>query len=136
MNRRGAVHTLDAFFAAAIIATALLYATGIPIERGYMEDKPLEAWGIQALVRLDGNGTLGRLVDARGWEEMERALRIALPVGVSFNVTVFDERGSCLNDRPISNGGLVGRTVKSIEYPIAAVSGACPFYRLRLQLGG
>jgi len=136
MSRRGAVHTLDAFFAAAIIAAALLYSTGIPRERGYLEDEPLEAWGVQALVELDRNGILGRLVEAKGWEEIERALRVVIPVGISFNATVFDELGSCLNDRPISNGGLSGRTVKSIEYPIAAVSGTCPFYRLRLQLGG
>ncbi len=91
---------------------------------------------MQTLVRLDGNGTLGRLVDGRSWDELERALRTALPLGVSFNLTVFNEQGSFVNDRPISNGGLLGRNIESIEYMTAAVSGTCPLYKLRLQLGG
>ncbi|MFB0558792.1 MAG: hypothetical protein ACETVY_06725 [Candidatus Bathyarchaeia archaeon] len=136
MTRRGAVHTLDAFLAAVIIATALLYASQIPRERDYLEQEPLGALGIQVLVRMDGNGTLGRLVDEQGWDELERVLRTALPTGVSFNLTVFDEQGTVLNDHLITNGGLLGRRIESVEYMTAATSGACPLYRLRLQLGG
>lgn len=136
MTRRGAVHTLDAFLAAVIIATALLYASQIPRERDYLEQEPLGALGIQVLVRLDGNGTLGRLVDDQGWDELEIVLRTALPTGVSFNLTVFDEQGTVLNDHLITNGGLLGRRIESVEYMTAATSGACPLYRLRLQLGG
>jgi len=39
MSRRGVVHTLDSFFAAVIIVTALLYASQFPRERGYLGDK-------------------------------------------------------------------------------------------------
>lgn len=136
MARRGAVHTLDAFFAAVIIATALLYASQIPRERDSPEREPIGVLGMQALVRLDGNGTLGRLVDGRSWDELERALRTALPLGVSFNLTVIDEQGAFVNDCPISNGGLLGRNIESVEYMTAVVSGTCPLYRLRLQVGG
>lgn len=136
MTRRGAVHTLDAFLAAVIIATALLYASRIPRERNYLEQEPLGALGMQVLVRLDGNGTLGGLVDDQGWDELESALRIALPTGLSFNLTVLDEQGTVLNDHPITNGGLLGRRIESVEYMTAATSGACTLYRFRLQLGG
>lgn len=136
MPRRGAVHTLDAFFAAVIILTTLLYASQVPRERDYEASASLRARGLEALVRLDGNGTLGRLVDERGWYEIEVLLRLALPSGVSFNLTVLDEGGSVVNDRAVSSGGLVGRTVEAVDYLLAVESAECPFYRVRLQLGG
>lgn len=135
-SRRGAVHSLEAFFAAVIIFTALLYSTSIPRERDRVEERPLEAIGMEALLRLDGDGTLGRLVEGQSWDPLERCLRAALPVGVSFNLTVLDEGSAPVNDRPISNGGLIGRTIASVEFLLAVESGSCPFYRLRLQLGG
>ncbi len=63
-------------------------------------------------------------------------MRVALPSGVSFNVTVYDEQGAIVNDCYISNGGLLGRTVESVDYLVVALSDDCPMYRLRLQLGG
>jgi hypothetical protein len=136
MSRRGVVHTLDSFFAAVIIVTALLYASQFPRERDYLEDKNLDVMGMQALVRLDGNGTLGRLVDSGNWDDVELVLRMALPTGVSFNLTVLDEQGDTVNTRVVSNGGLLGRKIESVEYLLAVESGDCPLYRLRLQLGG
>ena len=136
MSRRGVVHTLDSFFAAVIIVTALLYASQFPRERDYLEDKNLEVMGMQALVRLDGNGTLGRLVDSGNWDDVELVLRMALPTGVSFNLTVLNEQGDTVNTRVVSNGGLLGRKIESVEYLLAVESGDCPLYRLRLQLGG
>jgi len=135
-SRRGAVHTLEAFMAAVIIFTTLLYAAAMPRERDRPMERPLEAVGMGALLTLDGNGTLGRLVEAESWESIELCLRASLPAGVSFNLTVLDETGAPVNDRPISNGGLVGRDVESVEYLLAVESGSCPLYRLRLQLGG
>lgn len=136
MTRRGAVHTIDAFFAALIIASALLYASQIPRDRDYREDGGLGARGLEALLRLDCNGTLGRLVGEGSWDEIEGSLRLALPTGVSFNLTVFDEEGNALNDVQISNGGLLGRTIESVEFLLATESEECQMYRLRLQLGG
>jgi hypothetical protein len=136
MPRRGVVHTLDAFFAAVIILTTLLYASQVPRERDYEAPASLRARGFEALVRLDGNGTLGRLVEDRGWDEMEALLRLAFPSGVSFNLTVLDEGGKAVNDRAVSSGGLVGRTVEAVDYLLAVESAECPLYRVRLQLGG
>ena len=136
MSRRGVVHTLDSFFAAVIIVTALLYASQFPRERDYLEDKNLDVMGMQALVRLDGNGTVGRLVDSGSWDDVELVLRMALPTGVSFNLTVLNEQGDIVNTRVVSNGGLLGRKIESVEYLLAVESGDCPLYRLRLQLGG
>ena len=136
MTRRGVVHTLDTILAAAIISTVLFYATQVPVELNMSSEKPLDVWGMQALVGIDRNGTLGRLVDSESWQDLEELLRVALPSGVSFNVTVYDEQGAVVNDCQISNGGLLGRTVESVDYLVAVQSDECPMYRLRLQLGG
>ena len=90
---------------------------------------------MQALVAIDGNGTLGELINSGDWQEVEELLRVALPSGVSFNLTVYDEQGAIVNDRVISNGGLRGRSIQSVDYLLAAKSEGCPMYRLRLQLG-
>ena len=108
----------------------------MPRERDYLEETGLDTVGMQALLGLDSNGTLGRLVDGGDWDGLERALRIVLPTRVSFNLTVIDEQGSVVNTREISNGGVSGRRVESVEYLLTVESNTCPLYRLRLQLGG
>jgi hypothetical protein len=136
MTRRGVVHTLDVFLAAVIIVTTLLFVSQMPRERDYLKETGLDTVGMQALLGLDSNGTLGRLVDGGDWDGLERALRIVLPTRVSFNLTVIDEQGSVVNTREISNGGVSGRRVESVEYLLTVESNTCPLYRLRLQLGG
>jgi len=135
MNNRGAVHTLEAFFAAIIIFTALLYSNSIPVDRDQRAERPLNAIGMEALISLNDDGAFGRLVEAKQWDDIENMLRTAFPTGMSFNLTVLDEAGMIVNNRTISNGGLTGRTISSIEYLLAVESGSCPLYRLRLQLG-
>lgn len=136
MTRRGVVHTLDVFLAAVIIVTTLLFASQMPRERDYLEDTGIDSLGMQALLVLDSNGTLGRLVDSGDWDGLELALRVILPTRVSFNLTVIDEQGTVINTWEISNGGVTGRRIESVEYLLAVESSSCPLYRLRLQLGG
>ena len=136
MSRRGVVHTLDTVLAAAIISTVLFYASQVPLEMDTTCERPLDVWAMQALVAIDGNGVLGSLVDSGSWQDLEALLRVALPSGVPFNMTVHDEQGAVMNDCYISNGGLMGRTVVSVDYFVVVPSDGCPMYRLRLQLGG
>lgn len=135
-GRRGAVHTLEAFLAAVIIFSTLLYSAVMPREKELPEGKPLEDLGMEALLKLDQDGILGRLIESRSWVDLERCLRTTLPVSVSFNLTVLDEEGAKINDRSISSGGLVGHTIASVDYLLAVESAALPFYTLRLHLGG
>ena len=135
MTRRGVIHTIDALLAAAILTTALLYASQIPGDRDYTHDEALSVLGMQTLVKMDGNGTLGRLVNTRSWSDLENVMRVMLPTGVSFNVTIFDDQGNLVNDEVISNGGLRGRTVESVEYGLVVEESSCPMYRIRLQVG-
>ncbi len=136
MTRRGVVHTLDVFLAAVIIVTTLLFASQMPRERDYLEETGIDSLGMQALLMLDSNGTLGRLVAAGDWDGLELALRAVLPTRISFNLTVIDEQGAVTNTWEISNGGVTGRRIEAVEYLLAVESDIFPLYRLRLQLGG
>jgi hypothetical protein len=135
MSRKGAVHTLDAFFSAVIIMTTLLYTTYVPRERDFRTSNEIKAQGIEALVLLDSNGTLGRLVDTQSWDELEIFLRVTLHNRIFFNLTIFNEEGNTINDRTISNGGFISHTIESIDYLIAVESSTFSMYRIRLQLG-
>ena len=136
MNRRGLVHTIDSFFAVMILISALLYASQFPKENDYSGDRNLDALGMQVLVRLDGNGSLGHLINSGDWDGVAFILRLTLPTGISFNLTVLDEQGQTINDHEISNGGLFGRKIEVVEYLLAIESAECSIYRLRLQIGG
>jgi hypothetical protein len=136
MTSRGVVHTLDAFFAAVVIFTAILYSSQIPRESELEDSNTIKAVGLQTLMILDNNGTLGRLVEERKWREIEEAFRVTLPTGISFNLTIFDENGIVINDWAMSNGGILSRNVHSIEYSLVVEASVCPIYKLRLQIGG
>jgi len=134
-DRRGVAHTLEALFAATVMLSTIFYSTSIPREQGGGRMLDLEALGFEVLLSLDGNGTLGLLIGERAWGSLEEYLRVALPTAVSFNVTIYDESGAVVNDQVISNGGLVGWKIVSVDYLCVVRSGKCPFYKVRLQLG-
>ena len=135
MTRRGAVHIIDAFLASLLIATALLYSFQAPLGDIQTEIQGLSATGYQIILSLDGNSSLGDLILNEDWNSIENILNIAIPSGVSYNLTVQDENGLIVNTRPISNGGLKGQNIESVEYLLAVERGSCPIYRLRLQMG-
>lgn len=134
-SKRGAVHSLEAFLSAIIIFSTLLYASYIPRDKDEDCDRSLGAIGIQVLARLDSGKTLGSIVERHDWNLLEQCIRVIIPAGFSFNMTIFDESGDQINDRPISNGGLVGQNIDSVEYLLVVESEDCPIYRIRLQLG-
>ena len=88
---------------------------------------------MQALIELDSDGTLGKLIDNRNWTAMRESLEILLPVGISYNVTIHDDAMQQINDLTVGNG-LKGQKVVSVEYPCASQSSECHFYLVRLQL--
>lgn len=129
------VHSLEALLSAIIIFSTLIYASSIPRDRDQANLNNLDNLGLNALLKLDADGALGDMVEGREWDGLEMCLRVVIPTGVSFNLTVIGEDGSYINDRPISNGGLIGRSITSVDYLLAIESDGCPLYRIRLQLG-
>jgi len=132
-NKKGQVRMLEAFLAVLVIFSASIISIKFYPPTNFDDEKTLSTLGMQALIELDSNGTLGRFIDKRNWTAIRENLKILLPVGVSYNVTIYDDEMHQINDSTIGNG-LKGQKIVSVEYPCASQSSECHFYVVRLQL--
>jgi len=133
-DKRGQIRVLEAFFATAIVFSALLLTRPVYVAfDGQNEENLLYTIGFNVLVQLDQEGDLGRLIAQRNWTELSSRLSVMLPLGVSYNLTVYNESLEILNDSSISSGDLNGRNVVSIQY-LVVERADLDFYVVRLQL--
>jgi len=133
-DQKGQIRIIESFLAIAVIFSAVLVSATFPSSPDFSKQKSLSTMGTQALIKLDTNGTLGDLIVQRSWAVMKTALDTLLPLGVSFNLTVFDESGNAVNSEAIQNSNLLGREVVSVQYVCATRSQVVDFFAIRLQL--
>ena len=131
--RKGQIRILEAFFAALLIFSSL-FLISAPSTTNNDESNSLYTVGINALLQLDSDGSLSKLIKNKNWEALRDILRQTLPSGIWFNLTILDGQGNQLNDVVISNGGQVSDTIVSVEYLCAASNPAYSVYILHLQL--
>jgi hypothetical protein len=125
---------IEAFLAVLVILSASVFSITLYYPTVSSDDeKMLKTLGMQVLMELDNNGTLGNFIDESNWTAVRESLEILLPIGVSYNVTVYDEAMSQINDSTMSNG-LKGQKIVSAEYLCASQSSEVRFYLVRLQL--
>lgn len=132
-NKKGQIIILEAFLAVLVIFSASIISIKFSPATDFESEKSLSASGMQALIELDNNGYLGKLIDERNWTAIRENLDILLPAGVSYNLTVYDDSMNQINDSAIGNG-LKGQNVVSVQYPCASQSSKCRLYLVRLQL--
>ncbi len=132
-NNRGQIRVVEAVLSAVIIFSALAICSALPPPSNGGNQKTVAAQGMQALVQLDGDGTLGKMIGQGNWTALSDSLQLLLPIGISYNLTVYDENMQQINSVPISNGNLVGNVV-AVEYLCASQNLQYHSYRLRLQL--
>jgi len=134
-NKRGQIRIIEAFLAIAVIFSSLIFTTvTFPSSPNLAKQKSLSSFGMQALIELDVNGTLGKLIEQRNWTAIKQSLDISLPIGVSFNLTIYDENFSPINSQVIQNTNLLGRETVSVQYIGASQSQNIQLFILRLQL--
>jgi hypothetical protein len=133
-DQKGQIRIIESFLAVAVVFSAVLVSATFPLSPDFSKQKSLSTIGTQALIHLDTNGTLGDLIIQRNWSSVKTTLNILLPLGVSFNLTVFDKTGNALNSEVIQNSNLLGREVVSIQYVCATRSQMVDFFAIRLQL--
>jgi hypothetical protein len=133
-DRKGQTRTIEALLAGLLIFSALAFSAVFPSVRNVDDQKALANLGLNALIKLDENGNLGKLIDQRNWTAIEQALDATLPLGVSYNLTVYNESMQPISDFAISNGGLGSLEAVSVQYLCASQSPECHCYLLRLQL--
>lgn len=133
-NNRGQMRIVEAFLSILLLFSALTMTTLISPASNPSKDNDLATMGMQLLVSMDNNGQLGRLVDEGNWTTLADALNTLLPVGVSYNFTVYNENLQPVNNVSISNGIMPNQNVVSIQYPCASATSQGSYYLLRLQL--
>jgi len=133
-DKRGQIRVLEAFLATAVVFSALLLTRPIYVAFDSQDEQnTLYTIGLNVLVQLDREGELGRLITQRNWTEISSKLSVMLPLGVSYNFTVYNENLEILNNSSISSGDLNGRNVVSIQY-LLVDKADFNFYVVRLQL--
>jgi uncharacterized membrane protein affecting hemolysin expression len=133
-DQKGEIRIIEAFLAVAVMFVALLIPITWPSSPDLTQSKDLANTGTQALITLDANGTLGNLITQKNWTSIKQSLDILLPMGVSFNLTIYDESLRPLNDQIIQNANLLGSEVVSVQYACASQDMDAKFYILRLQM--
>jgi hypothetical protein len=132
-NQSGQIRTLEAFFASILIlATLTLVPSQLGVERTHYNT--LYSTGTQVLVSLDSNGMLSNQIEDSNWTSLKNCLQSMLPVSLWFNLTVFDENMSILNDAAVSNGGSVSEEIVAVNYVCATSNGNYEVYMVQLQL--
>ena len=125
---------IEAFLAVLVILSASVFSITLYYPTASSDDeKMLKTLGMQVLIELDNNGALGNFIDESNWTAVRESLEILLPIGVSYNVTVYDEAMNQINNSTMSNG-LKGQKIVSVEYLCASQSSEVRFYLVRLQL--
>jgi hypothetical protein len=133
-NNKGQARIIEAFLACAVVFSALLISFTFPYPADLSKPKSLVDIGSQTLQQLDSDGALGNMIENRNWIAIRQSLEELLPVGVSFNLTVFDENSQMINSQTIQNSALAGQEVVSVEHVCASQGANVEFFVVRLQL--
>lgn len=132
-DNRGQIRTIEAFFAAILLLSSL---TLIPATQNNSNDstKILASTAHNVLMSLDSNGHLASLVSNQSWINLKSSLQSSLSPMVWFNLTVFDENMTRINDIPMCSGSAVSDRIVSVDYVCAGTSSNYVIYIIRLQL--
>ena len=132
-DQRGQIRIIEALFASLLIlSTIALVPSQLGVEQTHYST--LYSEGTQALVSLDNNGMLSNMIEDSNWTSLKNCVQSMLPVSLWFNLTVFDENMTCLNDVFVSNGSPVSDEIVAVNYVCATSSGNYAVYIVQLQL--
>ncbi len=130
----GQIRIIEAFLAVLIIFTSFTIASNLTVRPNIKKSEDLASIGFQALIKLDSDGTLGKLIDHKNWTAIRDAFDIVLPTGICFNLTVYDDEMHQINDSVISNGSFSSQEIAFVEYVCASQSTVFRCYIVCLQL--
>jgi hypothetical protein len=132
-DNKGQMRIIEAFFA-SILLFSILTLVPAPRNTGNTSNQTLISMGQNALMILDNNGYLSRLIENESWITLRECIQSAFPPTIWFNLTVFDENNTALNNIPISSGSPVNEKIASLDYVCASQSPNYSIHLIRLQL--
>jgi len=134
MNSNGQIRIIEAFFAVLIVFGSFAVSANLSVRRNTTKTDDLTSVGLQALLKLDSEGTLAKHIDDKNWTALQNIVNLVLPTGITFNLTVYDEQMQQLNTAIISNGAFNSREIVFVEYVCASQSPVFRCYKVHLYL--
>jgi hypothetical protein len=134
-DKKGQIRIIEAFFAAMLLLSSL---TLVPMvqERSSDSTENLSTTAHNILMSVDSNGQLAGLIGNESWINLKSCVQSSLSPMMWFNLTVFDENMTRINDVPITSGNAVNDRMAAVNYVCASTSGNYAVYIVRLQLAG
>jgi hypothetical protein len=132
-DNKGQIRIIEAFFAAILLLSSL---TLIPMVQEHSGDSTeiLSSTAHNILMSLDSDGHLASLIGNESWINLKSCIQSSLSPMVWFNLTVFDENMTCVNDIPITSGNAVNDRIVAVDYVCAGTGSNYAVYIIRLQL--
>jgi hypothetical protein len=134
-DNRGQIRIIEAFFASVLLLSVL---TLIPAVQEHSSDSTgiLSSTACNILMSLDSNGHLASLISNESWVNLKSCIQSSLSPMMWFNLTVFDENMTQINDIPITSGSAVNDRIAAVDYVCASTNSNYAVYIIRLQLSG
>jgi len=132
-DKRGQIRIIEAFFASILLLSSL---TLIPMAQEHLSDSTatLSSTAYNILMSLDSDGQLASLIGNESWSNLKSCVQSSLSPMVWFNLTVFDEAMTRINDVPVTSGTVVNDRIAAVDYICADTDGVYAVYIVRLQL--
>jgi hypothetical protein len=133
-QNKGQIRIIEAFLAALIIFSSFAVSSNLSVRQNVKKSEDLASIGLQALVKLDSDGSLSKYIDCGNWTALRDALNIVLPAGICFNLTVYNDQMHQVNTAVISNGGFSSKQIAFVQYICASQSMVFRCYIIHLHL--
>jgi len=133
-QNKGQIRIIEAFLAVLIIFSSFAVSANLTVTQNRTKRDDLSLIGLQALIKLDSEGSLGKYIDDGNWTVLQHVLNLALPASVTFNLTVYNEQMQQVNTAVISNGAFSSQDVAFVEYVCASRSLIFHCYIIHLYL--
>lgn len=133
-KNKGQIRIIEAFLAVLIIFSSYAISSNLTVTQNTTNRDNLASIGLQALTKLDSDGSLGKYIDNENWSALQDALNLVLPVGIAFNLTIYNEQMQQINTDVISNGGFSSQDIAFGEYLCACQGSIFHCYVIHLYL--
>jgi len=134
LDNKGQIRIIEAFLAISVMFSALVLTAPMSSTPDLERQGTLRKIGTQVLVKLDNNGTLGKLIESGNWTALRQSMDLLLPAGVVYNLTVYDENMQGVNTQEVNNSNQQGSEAVVIQYLCVTQSSDIHFYTIKLQL--
>jgi hypothetical protein len=134
-DNKGQIRIIEAFFASILLLSSLTLIPAVQ-KRSSDSTEILSSTAHNILISLDNNGHLADLISNESWINLKSCIQSSLSPMVWFNLTVFNENMTQINDIPITSGSPVNDKIAAVDYVCASTSSNYAVYIIRLQLAG